>query len=219
MKKYNTVMFDLDGTLIDSGEGITNSVMYSLAKFNITVSDRSELYKFIGPPLQYSFETFFGFSEEKAQQAVKYYREYYREKGVFQNTVYDGVEELLKTLNSCGKSIVLATSKPEEFAKKILENLGFAEYFKCIAGADLGGARAEKKEVMLYAVECCGNPDRSEIVMIGDRRFDIAASDELGIDSIGVLYGYGTYDELKNAGAVYIVEKAEDIAELICGSL
>lgn len=121
---YDVILFDLDGTLTDSGLGITNSVAYSLKKFGIEIDDRTELYKFIGPPLRESFEKYYGFSPEEAGKAVEYYREYYTDKGLFENTVYEGIEELLKEIRDSGKRAIVATSKPEVFAKRILEHFG-----------------------------------------------------------------------------------------------
>lgn len=212
---YKTVMFDLDGTITDTGLGITNAVMYALEKFNIKVADRTQLYKFIGPPLRDSFKNFYGFTDEQAELAVKYYREYYSVKGLYENTIYDGIETLLEKLYNDGKTIVTATSKPEEYAVKIIERLGIAKYFKYIAGADMEGKRGSKSAVIRYALEKCGITDCSEVIMIGDREFDVKGSAEFGIDCIGVLFGYGNYDELKNAGAKYIAGTADEIYSFI----
>ena len=134
---FDTILFDLDGTLTDPGEGITNSVAYALRKYGIEVSDRSELYKFIGPPLKDSFMKYYGFDEDKAEEAIAYYREYFRDTGIFENRVYEGVEDMLRGLQANGKRIVLATSKPEEFAIRILEHFGLRKYFTVVAGASM----------------------------------------------------------------------------------
>lgn len=210
-KTYETALFDLDGTLIDSGLGITNSVAYSLKKFGIKVSDKTILYPFIGPPLHESYEKFYGFSKEKAKTAVEYYREYYRETGIFENQIYEGIEELLKKLHGRGKSLIVATSKPQLFAERILKHLNLAKYFTCITGANMDGTMTKKAEVISCALKTAGVSDFSSAVMIGDRKHDILGAKEVGIDSIGVLFGYGDYEELKNAGADYIVKKAEEI--------
>lgn len=216
MKKrsYETALFDLDGTLIDSGEGITNSVAYSLRKFGIEIKDKTELYRFIGPPLHESYEKFYGFSKEKAKTAVEYYREYYREKGIYENQVYEGVEELLKTLYDAGKTLIVATSKPKLFAEQILNYLDLAKYFIYIAGANMDGTMTKKAEVIQYGLTAANVSDFSKAVMIGDREHDILGAKAIGIDAIGVLFGYGDYEELKNAGADYIVKKAEDIVPI-----
>lgn len=212
---YNIIMFDLDGTLTDTGEGVTNGFMYALKKFGITVENRTELYKFIGPPLSDSFKNFYGFSDEQTELAIKYYREYYSEKGIFENTVYDGIPELLQKLHSAGKMIITATSKPEAYAVKILEKLGISKYFTYIAGADFEGNRITKTAVIKYALERGKITDNSEIIMIGDRHYDVKGSAEFGIDCIGVLYGYGNADELKNAGAKYIAKDTKEIEKII----
>ncbi|MBQ2238796.1 MAG: HAD family hydrolase [Lachnospiraceae bacterium] len=212
---YQVVLFDLDGTLTDPGLGITNSVMYALKKWEIEVGDRSELYRFIGPPLQESFERFFGFSQEKAKQSVEYYREYFREKGLFENEVYEGIKELLETLKTSGCKLILATSKPEEFAIRILEHFQLKQYFDFIGGASMDGVRSKKADVISYALEKAGIEDLSKTVMVGDREHDILGAKEVGIDSIGVLFGYGNYEELKKAGATHIVNTVSEISSVI----
>lgn len=211
MKSYDVILFDLDGTLVDSGLGITNSVMYALEKYGIEVTDRATLYKFIGPPLHKSFEMFCDFSPEKAMEAVEYYREYYREKGVFEVTVYEGMEDTLKNLTSLGKTLIVTTSKPEYFAKQVLEHIGLAKYFKMIAGSNLDGTRTAKAEVISYACEECNITDLSKVIIVGDREHDVFGAKKTGIDSVGVLYGYGSEEELKNAGATYLAKTPSDI--------
>ena len=211
MKGYDVILFDLDGTLVDSGLGITNSVTYALKKYGIEVADRISLYKFIGPPLHKSFEMFYDFSPEKAMEAVEYYREYYREKGVFEVTVYEGMEDTLKNLTSLGKTLIVTTSKPEYFAKQVLEYIGLAKYFKMIAGSNLDGTRTAKAEVIRYAFEQCNITDLSKVIIVGDREHDVLGAEKIGIDSVGVLYGYGSEEELKNAGATYLAKTPADI--------
>lgn len=212
---YDVILFDLDGTLTDSGLGITNSVAYSLRKYKIEVNDRTELYKFIGPPLKESFEKYYGFSAEEAAKAVEYYREYYVDKGLFENTVYDGIEELLRTIRDSGKTAIVATSKPEIFAKRILEHFGIAKYFTYIAGANMDETRTKKDEVISYVLHNCNIPAHSKVLMVGDREHDILGAKKMGLDSLGVLFGYGDYEELKNAGATYIAENVKDIYPVI----
>lgn len=212
---YNWILFDLDGTLTDPGEGITNSVAYALKKYGIEVSDKSELYKFIGPPLRDSFMKYYGFSEDDALKAIEYYREYFRDTGIFENKVYEGVEDMLKSLCDMGRKIVLATSKPEEFAVRILEHFELSKYFAVVAGASMDSSRSKKGDVIAYALSMCGDIDKSTAIMIGDREHDIIGAKENGLKSIGVLYGYGSEDELKNCGADYIVATTKDILSLI----
>ena len=208
---YTTVLFDLDGTLTDPGIGITNSVSYALSKWDIAVNDRRELYKFIGPPLLESFARFYGFSEEQCLQALKYYREYFSKKGIFENTVYDGIEDLLKELKMRGKKIVLATSKPEEFAKRILVHFHLDGYFDFIGGASMDEKRNKKGDVIAYVLENIEEQNRDRIIMVGDREHDVLGAKEHGIGCIGVLYGYGTREELEKAGALYIASSIADI--------
>lgn len=215
---YDVILFDLDGTLTDSGPGITNSVAYALKKYGIEVTDRTELYKFIGPPLRESFEKYYGFSAKEAEKAVEYYREYYVDKGIFENTVYFGIEDLLKEIRDSGKRAIVATSKPQVFAKRILEHFGLADYFEQIAGASLDETRTKKDEVIAYVLETCDIPDQSRVLMVGDREHDILGAKKNGIDSLGVLFGYGDYAELKEAEASYIAETVKDIYPVVFGS-
>ena len=208
---YDIILFDLDGTLTDPGIGITNSVAHALAHWNIEVSDRAELYKFIGPPLSDSFMRYYGFSEEDAIHAIAVYREYFSVKGLYENEVYPGIPELLESLKAQSKTVVLATSKPEKFAVEILRHFGLYNYFDIIAGASMDESRNKKADVIAYAISQMKNPDLSRMIMIGDREHDILGAKQIGIDSIGVLYGYGDRAEHEKAGATYIAEKVEDI--------
>ena len=214
-KKYNVILFDLDGTVTDSGIGVTNSVMYALKKYGIEVNDRSELFRFIGPPLINSFMDFYGFSHEKAVEATDFYREYYKVTGIWENTVYEGIPELLKKLNELGKRVIVATSKPEIFARQILEKHDIAKYFEYIAGANLDETRTKKEDVISYALETCDITDMSEVVMVGDTKFDIIGANQFKMDSIGVLFGYGTKEEMVKENATYICETVKDLSELL----
>ena len=212
---YNTVLFDLDGTLTDPGVGITNSVMYALQKFGITVTDRSELYCFIGPPLTDSFQKYYGFTEEESITALKLYREYFSVTGLYENEIYSGTVNMLETLKTAGKKLVLATSKPEKYAVQILEHFGIDKYFDFVAGATMDETRNKKADVIAWAIERCKITDLDETVMVGDRHQDINGAAQNGIDSIGVLYGYGDTDELSGAGATYIAESTEEVVNII----
>ncbi|MBO6231407.1 MAG: HAD family hydrolase [Ruminiclostridium sp.] len=215
MKMYRYLLFDLDGTLTDPGVGITNSVMYALKKFGIIENDRTALYKFIGPPLKDSFADFFGFDGEQCELAVKYYREYFKDTGIFENIVYDGIADLLKQLKESGRTLIVATSKPEVFAVRILKHFGLYDHFDHVAGAAMDDSRNRKADIIKYALEQCGVSSLSDAVMIGDRKHDIMGAKENGLDSIGVLYGYGDEDELREAGATFIAEKPADILKYI----
>lgn len=211
---FQTILFDLDGTIADSGLGITNSVIYALKKFGIEVKERSDVYYFIGPPLHESFQKALNCSEETAMQAVAYYREYYGDRGIFEDEIYTGVPELLQALCDAGKNVVLATSKPEAYAKRILEHFDLAQYFTAAAGANMDGTRTKKAEVIRYAMSLCGAEPESTII-IGDREHDIFGAKAVGIRSCGVLWGYGSLSELTDAGADFIVRTTEDVKSLL----
>ena len=213
---YQNLLFDLDGTLPVPGVGITNSVVYALEKYGIKTDDRTQLYKFIGPPLQDSFEQFYGFSKEDAKTAVQYYREYYKETGIFENKLYDGMEHLLQSLCEAGKKLFVATSKPEAFAVQILEYFSVNQYFTYIAGSNMDGTRSKKEEVIAYALKAGKIQDLSSAVMIGDREYVVPGAKKAGIASIGVLFGYGSRKELEAAGADALAESTKDIYPIVC---
>ncbi len=204
-------MFDLDGTLTDPGLGITNSVMHALRKLGIEPPAREELYKFIGPPLAESFEVFFGFSREKAREAIAYYREYYAEKGIFENRLYPDIPKALDFLKDRGYTLLVATSKLEIHAKRILERFKIGGYFDFVAGADLEETRVEKADVIRYALGAANAGACARAVMVGDRKHDVIGAKKCGLRSVGVLYGYGSLEELRQAGAESIAEEAKDI--------
>ena len=212
---YQYILFDLDGTLTNSELGITKSVQHALKKFGIEVEDRTLLRPFIGPPLGESFQVYYGLSKEESEQAIKYYRERFSVKGLYENEVYEGVEKMLQTLKESGKKLILATSKPEKFTILILEHFDLLKYFDFVAGATMDGSRGEKADVIRYALELSGIEDKSNVIMIGDRKFDILGAKENGLASMGVLYGFGDYEELTTAGADYIAETAEDIVKIL----
>lgn len=215
MNNKEYIFFDLDGTLTEPAEGITNSVAFALRKFGIEIKTRAELQKFIGPPLIDSFMEFYGFTREKAEKAVEYYREFYRETGIYQNRVYEGIPALLNLLCEKDKKIILATSKPEKFANQILEHFGLTKYFHLVVGATMDEKRSRKDEVLAYAIEKSGISDISSAVMIGDRKFDIEAAHKYGMEAVGVLFGYGTIEELKAAGADYIAATPNELKNLL----
>lgn len=217
MKNYNVILFDLDGTLTDSSRGIINSIVYALNKYNIAVEDTASLRKFLGPPLHDSFKEFYGFDDEKSMEAVSFYREYFSTKGLLENEVYNGIQSMLKQLSDKGKRLILATSKPQKFTDRIMEHFDLAKYFEFIAGSNMDGTRSKKAEVIEYALQQCRVADKSTTVMVGDRKHDIIGAQSVGIDSVGVEYGYGDYEELNNAGATYIVKTVDELNDLIMG--
>jgi len=215
MKTYTNIIFDLDGTMVDSVVGITNSIIYALQKYDIEIPNEDELKKFIGPPLIDSFQELYGFSREEAMTAFEYYRDYYRAKGIFECSVFPGIEDLLKSLKENGKNLMVATAKVEQYANIVLEHFGLTEYFTCVAGSNLDGTRAHKDEIILSVLERCRITDREHTLMIGDRMHDILGAKYASIDSIGVLFGYGTKEELEDAGADIIAASVDDLKTIL----
>ncbi len=212
--KKEYLLFDLDGTLTDSKEGITKSVQYALKAFGIEEEDLDRLCCFIGPPLKDSFMRYYGFSEEDAKKAVIVYREYFSARGLYENRVYEGAEKVLQSLLDSGKKLYVASSKPEYFVRKILKHFHMDSYFRFMGGSDMEEVRGQKADVIRYVLEECGITDRDKAVMIGDREHDILGAKEVGIDSVGVLYGFGSRQELEEAGAGAIAETIFDLPAL-----
>ena len=210
MKKY--VMFDLDGTIIDSAPGILNGFEYALKFYGRENINKQDFMKYIGPPLIDSMAIELG--EENAAPALAKYREYYSAKGQYECSVYDGVREMIKRLHGAGCTLVLATSKKESLAVSIMEHIGFAEYFHVLAGSD-DVLRKDKTSVMRWALEQAGIVDFSQAVMVGDRMYDIESSKELGVECIGVLYGFGSLEELSRYGADHIARTAGDVGDIV----
>ena len=203
------ILFDLDGTLTDPEEGITNSVAYALGRFGIPVENRKSLDVFIGPPLDDSFMEYYGFDREKALRAISVFREYFRDRGIFENVVYPGIPEMLDGLKKTGKTLILATSKPEIFAVRILDRFGLSQYFTVVTGSLLDNTRT--------ALEKAGVTDRTRAVMVGDREHDIIGAKKSSLTSVGVTYGYGSREELEKAGADIIAENADNLLTLLLG--
>jgi len=212
--KYPYLLFDLDGTLIDPGEGITNSVTHALRQMGIEPPPREALYPFIGPPLIESFEEFYGLSGDQTVRAIAFYREYFREKGIFENEIYSGIPDLLAELRTRGYTLLVATSKPEQFAERILHHFGLEGYFSYIFGSTMEETRTKKSEVVAWALEQARIPPR-EALMIGDRRHDVVGARACGVDCMGVLYGYGSRIELEQAGAAFLAETVADVARIL----
>lgn len=210
--KYKYVLFDLDGTLTDPKEGITKAVQYALKKQGIEIENRNVLEPFIGPSLKYSFMEFYNLSEEKAIRAIEDYREYFRPIGIFENEVYPGIVKLLGQLKENGAQLFIATSKPTEFAVKIAEHFELDKYFTEIVGSELDGTRVEKDEVIGYILDKHGLHEKDAVIMVGDRKFDILGAAKHEIKAIGVCYGYGSYEELSEAGAFCIVDTVEALS-------
>ena len=209
------IAFDLDGTLTDPQEGITNCVKYALESVGVSETDYSRLLKFIGPPLVDSFMDLYGFGREDALVLVEKYRERFSVQGIFENKLYPGVPRMLAELKSAGKVIALATSKPRVFADRIAEHYNIAKYFDILSGSELNSTNNYKHEVINSILERLNNPDKSRIVMVGDRRQDVDGAKKCGIASIGVRFGYAEQGELESAGADFIVDDIMSLTELL----
>lgn len=219
--RYKYLLFDLDGTLTDSAEGIINSAIHSLKELGRDIPDYATLRRFIGPPLSYSYKEYCGMDEETVKEAIKLYRARYSTIGLFENAPYEGIPELLRQAKEAGFYLAIASSKPKPFVERILDKFQIAQYFDCIAGAELNGSRGTKEEVIEDAFAYIGidkNPDlKSHTIMIGDRHYDINGAKEFGIDSIGVEYGFADPGELREAGATYVVATVAELKELLLG--
>ena len=213
------VLFDLDGTLTDSMPGITNCAIYALEKFGIYPESREELYPYIGPPLIYSFMTFHGLSREQADQAVVYYRERYADVGWCENRVFDGIPELLCALKEKGIQLIVATSKPEVYTRRILDHFSLSQYFSFVAGCTLEGQRSEKAEVIAYIRQNYPEVGAENAIMIGDRKYDVEGAHSQDLPAVGVLYGYGDREEMEAVGADFIAENVAELQKLLVGMI
>ncbi len=211
----DVILFDLDGTLTDSAEGITKCVQYALSHFGIRVSDPAKLQCFVGPPLMEQFMEYADFTREQAKQAVEYYRERYTTIGIYENRPYDRVDELLGVLKGSGRILGVASSKPTVFVEEILKNFHLRKYFTVVVGSEMDGTRSDKAEVIEEALHRLGCENRREcVLMVGDRRHDVEGAKKCGLQCVGAAYGYGGREELEKAGAVYIAETVEDLGIL-----
>lgn len=212
---YRTVLFDLDGTLADSGEGILNCVRYALDRMDWEIPDETVLKKFLGPPLDYSYAEFCGMNAQQVRETVTLHRERYKEYCVTENSLYDGIYEVLERLYSEGLRLAVATSKPERFSVPIVESFDIKKFFTAVCCAPANGADVGKAAVIKNALAACGEDDLSRAVMVGDRFYDIEGAKAVGIASIGALYGYGSREELEKYGADYIAENPDEIVKII----
>ena len=213
MKHY--FFFDLDGTLTDSAEGIINCVKHALELQNWPCPSPKELRRFIGPPLIDSFQHIAGMNAQQARQAVHDYRERYSVVGLFENRVFEGIPELLKDLKQSGRHCYMVTSKPEEYSIRIADRFGLTPYLEQICGATLDGKMDAKEQIVHMALERAGNPDPSDVEMIGDRLHDVVGSRKYGIDCTYVLYGFGSRAEAEEYQAAHIVETIDDLRQLL----
>lgn len=214
MKKYNVIAFDLDGTLTNPERGLVCSFRYAFDKMKIKYESPEELRRFIGPPLYDEWKRLYSLSHEEATKMLLLFREYYEIYGWWDNEVYDGIPELLETLKREGKKIIVATSKPEIFAKKVLNYFGIAKYFDFIGGAATDKTRDKKHEVLKYSMDAIG-ASPSDTIMVGDRKFDAEGASVLGVDSIAVLYGHGTEEELSASNFKCIVKDVKTLQKTL----
>jgi len=211
--KYQWYLFDLDGTLTDPKEGITKCFRYALEKMGAESPELSELERYIGPPLIKSFQEYF--SEEDAKKAVEYYRERFRDIGIFENGVYDGIADMLQTAKAQGKKLALATSKPQHFAQIIMDHYGLSQYIDVLVGSRADGQTKADVIRQVFAEAGLDEVSKKQAIMVGDRLHDIEGAKECGIDSLGVRFGYAKENELEEAGADYIVATTEELREFI----
>lgn len=215
MKKRseNIILFDLDGTLTDSAEGIVKCAQYMQEKMGLPVSEAEDLHFMVGPPLLLVFKNEFGMSQEDAERALLFYRERYATIGLFENEVYDGIPEALETLQKMGKRLAVATSKKQESAIRILRHFDIAKYFEVIGGDDREIGRDTKAKVIAYVLEEM-QAEMSDVVMVGDRKYDIEGAHAIGVPCIAVEYGYGNMQEFEEYNADEIVATVADLVEL-----
>lgn len=219
---YHYILFDLDGTLTDPKLGITSCVQYALNKLGIEEPDRDKLEPFIGPPLLDSFREFYGFDDEKGQQAIAYYRERFATIGIFENEIYPGIAQMLAELQQAGRHLAVASSKASIYVERILEHFGIRQYFEVAVGSELDGRRTRKEEVVEEALRQLLHDNleeyRQDIVMVGDRKYDIEGARMYQVKTIGVAYGYAADAELEAAGADVVVETVEELSALLLGA-
>ena len=210
--KKKAILFDLDGTLTDSGEGIINCAILALEHFGLPVPSREEMRVFVGPPLDQTFIKF-GVPEDKAMEAIAIYRSRYAPIGIFENFPYPGIAELLEKLNQQGHRLFVATSKPEDMANKVLDHFGLSHHFELICGATHDRSRLKKEDVIAYLLSLAEDVD--ETVMVGDTIFDVLGAKEHGIPTIGVAWGYGKVADMEQAGAAAIAHSMDELLELL----
>jgi phosphoglycolate phosphatase len=215
MATYKYILFDLDGTLTDPKVGITKSIQYALSKYDIKVDNLETLERFIGPPLKETFKEHYSFNDDKVVQAIEYYREYFSQRGMFENEVYSDIPRVLEELKKRDKILVVATSKPTVFAEKILEHFNLEQYLDLVVGSNFDGTRTAKAEIIQYIFSKLKIKDLKEVVMIGDRKHDVIGGKQSGIDTIAVTYGYGSYEELKEVKPTYFIDNVREILNII----
>ena len=215
MKKYDYIAFDLDGTLTDPEVGLVKGFMYAFDRVGIEYGAPETLRRYIGPPLHEEWKREYGFTEEEAANAIAIFREYYDEYGWAENKVYDGIVEMLEALKAAGKTIVLATSKPENTARRIMALFGLDKYFAFMGGASTSSTRDKKWEVLEYSLDAVNAKDHTRCILVGDRKYDAEGAAICGIDSLGVLWGHGTEDEISSSGFTYVAKTPLDVVKIL----
>jgi phosphoglycolate phosphatase len=216
-RRYDTVFFDFDGTIADSGEGCVNAVRHMFSSIGMEENDEKRLLAFVGPPVKHHLKDCYGFDDQQAAEAYAHFSSYYRSKGLKECRLFSGIEDALKRIRAAGKTMYVATSKQEYMARKLLGEFGLASYFDRIFGADHENGISNKAQVLQNAVNVLGGLPQNA-VMVGDRYHDIEGAKAVGLDSIGVLYGYGDEDELTKAGSDYLVDSINDLAQMLGGT-
>ena len=212
----DTVLFDLDGTIADSFEGISAGILYALDKLGVPAPPRESLKSFVGPPLFDEFKRRFAMDDDTAREAVRLYREYYPKKGIYEQTPIDGAEALLKTLHDRGITVCLATSKPQEYAEKILEFFKFENYFDYVIGATFDGKISAKADVIALALRKTGAKPENTL-MVGDRLYDVEGAHACKVRCVGVLCGFGSREELEGCGADFVSDDLSGVADIVLG--
>ena len=213
--KNHFVLFDLDGTITDSSEGITNSIQFALNKMGLNENNKEKLRSYVGPSLKQTFLSNYFPNGDQYKEAIKHYRTYYSKKGIYENNLYEGIVEVLEQIKKQGGKIALSTAKPTYFAKIILKHFNISPYFDVVVGSHLEGTRTDKKEIIFETLDQLGLPDSNKCFMIGDREYDIIGGKHHRLKTIGVSYGYAPKGELESANPNYIISHPSEIFNAI----
>ncbi len=216
MSRYGYVLFDFDGTVVDTGEGILKSLQYSFEQMGHEIPEAEELKKFIGPPIHYSYTHFYNVSEDEVGMYIKKYRERYKIKGIYECVLYDGMKELLCELKKRGVKLGIASSKPEHLIYSVADYLGVTEFFDAIVGVKIDDSNhSSKTGLVLEAMSQLGAEDKGQVLMVGDRCFDIDGAAGAGVDSCGALWGYGNEEEFRQHNATFIINEPSEVLSLL----
>lgn len=215
MNKLKAVIFDFDGTIVDSGEGIRRSIQYALEKNGVPVGEKGKLNYFIGPPLHVSFEDMYGINGKQCEELIEAYRDRYARLGVYEAELYEGIVELVNTLRENGVKVGIASSKPTCFIHQVMEHFKISELFDTVVGTNFNKHKADKTELVNTALKNLGITDKKASIMVGDRLYDVNGAKGAGILSVGVLYGYGSETELKDAGADFLAHNVTGLYKIL----